>query len=139
MNFTFQQKLTMAMGFVGAATSAFGALNPIMTSTSALIGTVVFGFVSACLAVVATVTSSQTSQIGTVQAIATGPSSPTAVSAQNALVGAVSAIAQDKTIPKSEEAKDALVAATIALPQVHTILTDKATAEASPSPNVKAA
>ena len=58
MNFTFQQKLTMSIGFVGAATSAFGALNPIMTSTEALIGTVIFGFVSACLAVIATVVSS---------------------------------------------------------------------------------
>ena len=53
MNFTFQQKLTMAMGFVGAATSAFGALNAIMTSTQALVGTVLFGFISACLAVAA--------------------------------------------------------------------------------------
>jgi hypothetical protein len=69
MNFTFQQKLTMAMGFVGAATSAFGALNPIMTSTEALIGTVIFGFASACLAVVATVTSSQGSQIKAVAAM----------------------------------------------------------------------
>jgi hypothetical protein len=69
VNFTFQQKLTMAMGFVGAATSAFGALNPLMTSTSALIGTVVLGFVSACLAVVATVSSSQGNQIKTVAAM----------------------------------------------------------------------
>jgi hypothetical protein len=66
MNFTFQQKITMAMGFIGAATSAFGALNAIMTSTEALVGTVVLGFVSACLAVVATVTSSQGSQINNV-------------------------------------------------------------------------
>lgn len=66
MNFTFQQKLTMAIGIVGAATSAFGALNPIMTSTTALIGTVIFGFVSACLAVVATVTSSQGAQVKSV-------------------------------------------------------------------------
>lgn len=56
----------MSIGFVGAATSAFGALNPIMTSTEALIGTVLFGFTSACLAVVATVVSSSQSLKDTV-------------------------------------------------------------------------
>lgn len=69
MNFTFQQKLTMAMGFVGAATSAFGALNTIMTPIEALIGTVILGFISACLGVVATVTSSQGAQIKEVRSM----------------------------------------------------------------------
>lgn len=69
MNLTFQQKLTISIGIVGAATSAFGALNPIMTSTEALIGTVAFGFLSACLGVVATVVSSQGAQIDSVLAM----------------------------------------------------------------------
>lgn len=58
MNFTFQQKLTIALGLIGAATSAFGALNSIMTPTQALIGTVVLGFASASLGVIGTVVSS---------------------------------------------------------------------------------
>lgn len=63
MELTLPQKLTISAGIVGAATSAFGALGPIMTSTETLIGTVTLGFVSACLAVVTTVLSSQTAQI----------------------------------------------------------------------------
>lgn len=63
MNFTFTQKLAMASGFIGAATSAFGALGPLMTSTQTLIGTVIFGFITACLGVVNTVTSSQAAQV----------------------------------------------------------------------------
>lgn len=66
MQFTFQQKLGMSVGFIGAATSAFGALGPIMTSKQTLIGTVIFGFISACLGVVNTITSSQGQQIKTV-------------------------------------------------------------------------
>jgi hypothetical protein len=69
MNFTFQQKLSMTIGFVGAATSAFGALGPLLTPTETLIGTVIFGFVSACLAVVGTVTSSQSAQVQAVAAL----------------------------------------------------------------------
>ena len=69
MDFTFQQKLTMTIGFVGAATSAFGALNPLMTSTESLIGTVIFGFVTACLGVVSTVTNSIAQQVKTVAAL----------------------------------------------------------------------
>lgn len=136
MNFTFQQKLTMSMGFVGAATSAFGALNTIMTPTEALIGTVVFGFVSACLAVVATVTSSQSAQIKTATDIATGSKGAMAEAAQQAIIAGTSAIALDRTIPASNEAKDALIAATIALPQVQTIVTDKQSAAASSNPGV---
>jgi hypothetical protein len=101
MNFTFQQKLTMGIGFVGAATSAFGALNPIMTSTEALIGTVIFGFVSACLAVVATVTSSQSSQIKNVVA---DPG------AQEDLVKAVAAMTGVTRVAVNEQASPTLAA-----------------------------
>lgn len=71
--------------------------------------------------------------------IAAGPASPSAVEAQKAIVTATSMIAQDKTIPAADDAKQALIAATIALPEVQTIVTDKATADASPSPSVVAA
>lgn len=83
--------------------------------------------------------SSPTSQIASVKEIAIGPEGPVAVDAQMALIEATSAVAQDKRIPQSDEAKDALIAATIALPQVQTIVTDKKTAEASPSPSVVSA
>lgn len=69
MNFTFQQKLAMAMGFLGAATSAFGALNPIMSPKEALIGTVIFGFISACLGVMSTIVSGQGAQMKAVAAM----------------------------------------------------------------------
>jgi hypothetical protein len=69
MNLTFQMKLSIGIGIVGAATSAFGALGPLMTSSQILIGTVSLGFVSASLAVVATVTSTQTAQIQQVVAM----------------------------------------------------------------------
>ena len=68
--------------------------------------------------------------------IATSHSSPESGEAQTTIVAATSAIAQDKSAPKSTEATNALVAATIALPEVQTIVTDKATALASPSPSV---
>lgn len=69
MTLTLQQKLTIATGVVGAATVAFGALGPIMTSTEVLIGTVGFGFVSACLATVGTVISGQGAQVKAVAAM----------------------------------------------------------------------
>lgn len=69
MNFTLAQKLTIATGVIGAATSAFGALNSIMTPTEALIGTVLLGFTSACLGVIGTVLSSQSAQVKAVGAI----------------------------------------------------------------------
>ena len=82
---------------------------------------------------------------GTVQAMisnllhtAQGPASPDAVEAQKAIIGATSTIAQDKSIPASQEATNTLVAATVALPQVQTIVTDKKTADASPSASVVA-
>lgn len=100
MNFTFQQKLTMSMGFVGAATSAFGALNTIMTPTEALIGTVLFGFISACLAVIATVTSSQNTQIKNVASILGTDGKPAVRVNVNANAKAdVAAMAVDPTQP----------------------------------------
>jgi len=100
MDFTFQQKRTMGMGFVGAATSAFGALNPIMTSTTALIGTVLFGFISACLAVVATVTSSQSTQIKNVASIQGTDGQPAVRVSVNAnATPTVAAIAVDPAQP----------------------------------------
>lgn len=56
--------------------------------------------------------------IKTVQAIATGPASASAVSAQTALIEATSAVAADSSIPKSTEAKAALLDATASLPEV---------------------
>jgi hypothetical protein len=83
---------------------------------------------------------------GTVQAMishllqqAQGPASPEAVAAQHAIIQATSTIAQDKSIPSSQDATNALVAATVALPQVQTIVTDKKTADDSPSASVVAA
>lgn len=58
--------------------------------------------------------------------------------AQKAIIDATKAIATDKSIPKSIENVNNLVAATIALPQVQTIITDKKTADASPSSDVVA-
>lgn len=69
---------------------------------------------------------------------AQGPVSADSVAAQKAIVHATSTIAQDNSIPSSQDATNALVAATIALPQVQAIVTDKKTADASPSPSVVA-
>lgn len=69
MELTLSQKLTISTGVVGAATSAFGALNSIMTPTEALVGTVLLGFTSACLGVIGTVLSSQGAQIKAVAAM----------------------------------------------------------------------
>jgi hypothetical protein len=96
MNFTFQQKLTIAIGIVGAATSAFGALQPIMTSTEALIGTVVFGFISGCLGVVATVVSSQGSLVTTVAAMP----GVTRISVNEQASSALASVATDPAQPK---------------------------------------
>jgi len=56
--------------------------------------------------------------------------------AQKAIIDATKAIATDKSIPKSIESVNSLVEATIALPQVQTIITDRKTADASPSNDV---
>lgn len=69
MELTLQQKLAITTGVVGAATAAFGALNSVMTPTEALIGTVILGFISACLGTVGTVLSSQGAQIKAVAAM----------------------------------------------------------------------
>lgn len=69
MNLTFQQKLALAVGFVGAGTAAFQALGPLMTSTEILIGGVAFGFVTACLGVVGAVTNTQAAQVTQVAAM----------------------------------------------------------------------
>lgn len=66
MALTIQQKLAIGSGVTGAATVAFGSLNSIMTPTTALIGTVCLGFVTACLSVISTVVSSTSAQIKTV-------------------------------------------------------------------------
>jgi hypothetical protein len=84
-------------------------------------------------------TASAASQVAAVQAIATGPASDTSVDAQHAIIQAAGAIASDRSIPASQSATNVLVAATAALPQVQTIVTDKKTADASPSPSVVAA
>src|SRR5882757_1216000 len=51
-------------------------------------------------------------------------------------VASVKAIATDPSSDVSVDAKNALIAATIALPEVQTIVTDAKTAAASPSPSV---
>jgi hypothetical protein len=93
----------------------------------------------AVVAIWSLVANTQASHIKSVQNIATGTAGPAAVSAQKALIEATSAIAQDKSIPTSDDAKNTLIAATIALPEVQTIVTDKKTADASPSQSVVAA
>jgi hypothetical protein len=79
---------------------------------------------------------SPTNRIADVRNLATGAASADAVAAQSALIEATAAVAQDHSIPASVDAKNTLIAATIALPEVQTIVTDKKTADASPSPSV---
>jgi len=78
----------------------------------------------------------QAAKVASVQAIATGPASQTSIAAQTAIIKAANAIASDPSIPTHPAAKQALIAATISLPEVQTIITDQATALASPSPSV---
>lgn len=82
---------------------------------------------------------SPTNQIANTAAIASDPTLPQAADAQAALVKATAAIASNNILEKSDEAKQTLIAATIALPEVQTIVTDKKTADASPSESVVAA
>lgn len=108
---------------------------------------VVIGALAAFLGVAApvlagiwgTLKSTDKSNIQRTAEIATGQASPVAEDAQKAIITATAAIAQDKSIPKSDDAKDALIAATIGLDEVQTIVTDKKTADASPSGSVVAA
>ncbi len=81
-------------------------------------------------------TATPANRIADVRNLATGAASEDAVAAQSALIEATAAVAQDKSIPASVDAKNVLIAATIALPEVQTIVTDKKTADASPSPSV---
>lgn len=137
-NLTQTQWISIIIGicsFVGGAT---GQLTTLFGTNGATYVASAMGLLSGIMAVVLTVTTGQSAQINSVRAIATGPASDIAVSAQTALIQATSAVAQDKAIPKSEEAKNTLVAATIALPEVQTIITDKKTADASPSSSVVA-
>jgi hypothetical protein len=96
MNLTFQMKLSISIGIVGAATSAYGALGPLMTSSEILIGTVALGFVSASLAVVATVTSTQTAQVQQVRDMP----GVTRVSVNENASPALAALAVDPAEPK---------------------------------------
>lgn len=96
MNLTFQQKLAMTIGFVGAGTAAFQALGPLMTSTEILIGGVAFGFVTACLGVVGTVTNTQGAQV---QQVAQMPG-VTRIAVNEQASPALAAVATDPTQPK---------------------------------------
>lgn len=96
MSLTLQQQLTISTGVIGAATSAFGALNSIMTPTEALIGTVLLGFTSACLGVVGTVISGQGSQIKAVAAMPGVESIKVNANANQALAQ----VAMDPTVNK---------------------------------------
>lgn len=99
MELTLTQKLTISTGVVGAATSAFGALNSIMTPTEALIGTVLLGFTSACLGVIGTVLSSQGSQIKAVAAMPGIEKITVNSQANSTLAGLAVDPAQDKVAP----------------------------------------
>lgn len=106
---------------VGAAAAFIGVLAPVAAG--------IYG----------TLKSTDKSNVQRTADIATGPASAVASDAQSALITATASIANDKTIPKSEDAKNTLIAATVALPEVQTIVTDKKTADASPSESVVAA
>lgn len=124
--------LGLISGATGQMTDIFGA-GPAKSIASAA------SFMSSFVAGVQIILGGQGQQIQDVRNIAVGPSGAVAISAQKALIEATSAVAQDKTIPKSDDAKDALIAATIGLDEVQTIVTDKKTADASPSGSVVAA
>lgn len=110
MELTLQQKLTISTGVVGAATTAFGALNAVMTPTEALIGTVILGFTSACLGVVGTVVSSQTAQVKSVAAMPGIDSIKVNAGANKDLAQA--AISADPTLAKVEPTVGAEAAVT---------------------------
>lgn len=99
MALTLSQKLTISTGVVGAATSAFGALNSIMSPTEALIGTVLLGFTSACLGVIGTVLSSQSAQVKSVAAMSGVESIKVNSQASTALATLAMDPTQDKVSP----------------------------------------
>jgi hypothetical protein len=74
-------------------------------------------------------------QIARVRELANNPQLASAEAAK-ALTDATAQLAKSGDVQKSVEAVNALVAATVALPQVQTIVTDKKTADASPSASV---
>lgn len=117
------------------ATSIVNAIGPVINDIVVVIG-IVGPLISAYYA---SRSASPSNQVAAVKAIATGPASAVSVDAQKAIVEATSAVAHDTSIPASKDASQALIAATIALPEVKTIVTDKATADAAPSPNVVSA
>jgi hypothetical protein len=122
-----------ALGTIVSALGVSGATaNHYVDLALAMVGPIAY-FVVAIWSLIA---NTQAAKIKTVQDIATGPASNAAVDAQHAIINAASAIASDRTIPASQTAANVLVAATAALPQVQTIVTDKRTADASPSPSV---
>ncbi len=106
---------------VGALAAFIGVLAPI--------GAGIYG----------TFKSTQPQQVKSVAVIAQDPTQAQSAPAQQALVQATAAIASNNILAKSDDAKQTLIAATIALPEVQTIVTDKATADASPSESVVAA
>jgi|HubBroStandDraft_6_1064221.scaffolds.fasta_scaffold00050_27 predicted PurR-regulated permease PerM len=77
-------------------------------------------------------------QIARVRELANNPQLATQEAAK-ALTDATSQLAKSGDVQQSASAVNALVAATIGLNKVQTIITDKATADASPSPSVIAA
>ena len=77
-------------------------------------------------------------QIARVRELANNPQLANQEAAK-ALTEATSELAKSGDVQKSADAVNALVKATIGLDQVQTIITDKATAAASPSPSVIAA
>lgn len=108
MNFTLSQKLAIATGIVGAATAAFGALGQVMTPTETLVGTVIFGFISASLGTINTVVSSQGSQIRAVAALPGVDRVVVNATATNGIAAAAVDPAQPKIGASSPEARAVL-------------------------------
>jgi hypothetical protein len=109
MKLTLQQQLTISAGVVGAATSAFGALNSVMTPTQALIGTVVLGFTSACLGVIGTVVSGIGSQISNVAALPGVDRISVNANATNGIAAAALDPAQSKVGPATPDVRATLL------------------------------
>jgi hypothetical protein len=107
---TLQQQLTISAGIVGAATSAFGALNSIMTPTQALIGTVLLGFTSACLGVIGTVVSGIGSQINNVAALPGVERISVNAKATDGIAAAALNPEQSKVGPTTPDVRAALIA-----------------------------
>jgi hypothetical protein len=87
------------------------------------------------LAILGVLSATIKKQIARVRELANNPQLANAEAAK-ALTDATSQLAKSDDVQKSVDAVNALVAATVALPQVQTIVTDKKTADASPSGSV---